>query len=414
MKIWSKTFSISLMMTVALMVVISCQESASLIYYDKDAPAPAMIEISSIAIENLNGKAILRYTVPQDENLLYVKAIYESSPGIERQVTSSRFVDTLALEGFSSAGDYTVKLFTVGKNEKESGPENVTVSPLTPPIEDAFSSLKMIASFGGVEGSFSNIHKAPLKAVLYADLYNTGEPVFLQSFVINNPSALFTVRGLPNVTAKFFVYLMDRWGNKSETKEFTLTPLYEVKLDKTLWKEHKLPSDFQNTAQDNYPGYVFNHLFSGVICPIDDWSGNFIPEYRPLPSYFTIDLGVTAKISRFNMVPWWLFIYMNYPRKFEIYGTETPNPGDDLNGSEWKLIGKFQSYKPSGEDPAIITEEDKAYAWPGGVNFDVRPSEFQPDPYFPVRIIRFKITEIWGGDSFYSIDELTIWGEIVD
>lgn len=413
MKTWSKTLSISLMMIVALMIVISCEESANLIYYDKDAPAPAMIEVSSITVENLHGKAVLRYTVPLDENLLYVKAIYESSPGIEREATSSRFADTLALEGFSRAGDYSVKLYTVGKNEKETGPESITVSPLAPPIEDAFSSLHMIATFGGVEGAFSNVHQAPLKAVLYADLENTGEPTFLQSFVIANPSARFTIRDLPSTPAKFFVYLIDRWGNKSETKEYTLTPLFEERLDKTLWKEYKLPSDFQDTAENNYHGYRFTHLFSGVICPKNHWAGNFIPVVLSLPSYFTIDLGVTAKISRFNMVPWWSSIYARYPKVFEIYGSAIPNPGDDLDGSEWKLIGRFRSYKPSGDDFAIRTEEDRAFIWPDGENFDVKPSDLQPDPYFPVRVIRFKIIETWWGRLTYSIDELTMWGEIV-
>ena len=412
MKNWYKILGTLLMMTILLKVMVSCQESASLIYYDEDAPAPKMIDVSSVTVENLAGKAVLRYTVPLDENLLYVKAIYQSSPGVERKATSSRFVDTLALEGFANSGDYTVKLYTVGKNEKETGPVRVSVSPLVPPLVEAFPSLNMIATFGGVEGSFSNASKTPLKAVLMADTADTGETVFLQSFVIDNPNALFTIRGLESKLMKFQVYLMDRWGNKSEPKEFDLTPMYEEKLDKTLWKENKLPSDFQNTLENNYPGYAFRGLISGVICPWGGWSENFIPEVRPLPSLFTIDLGVTAKISRFSFIPWWTWIYTNYPRNFEVYGTSVINPGDDLNGSEWKLLGKYQSYKPSGEDPGVVTAEDQNFAWPAGEVFDVKPSDLQPDPYFPVRIIRFKITRNWNNGDTYSIDELNIWGDI--
>jgi hypothetical protein len=290
----------------------------------------------------------------------------------------------------------------------------MTVSPLLPPIAESFSSLNLIAVFGGVEGSFSNPHKAPLKAVLMTDTANTGEPVFLQSFAIDNPNATFTIRNLPSKSTKFYVYLIDRWGNKTETKEYELTPMFEERLDKKLWKENKLLSDFQNTLEYTYAGYFFRNLFDGIICPVNGWSNTFSPESRPLPSFFTIDLGVTAKISRFNFVPFW-YKKRNL-RSFEAYGTASTNPGDDLNGSEWKLIGKFSSWKPSGEDPGIWTAEDDAYVWPNGENFDVKPSTDQPDPYFPVRIIRYKILRLWNDSqvSNYSLDELTIYGEVIN
>ena len=230
----------------------------------------------------------------------------------------------------------------------------------------------MFATFGGIEGSFTNDSKTNLKAVLLADTANTGEPVFLQSFVIDNPKAKFTIRNLESKSTKFYVYLMDRWGNKSPTKEYELTPLFEERLDKTLWKEHKLPSDFQNTLENNYSGYVFKGLFNGIIAPKNAWAYTFIPEDRPLPSSFTIDLGVTVKISRFNLVPFWNYIYKQQPRFFEVYGTANLNPGDDLSGDEWQLLGEFSSYKPSGDDPAVVTNDDTNFIWPNGENFDVK------------------------------------------
>lgn len=355
----------------------------------------------------------MKYTIPQDDNLLYVKAVYETAPGIERQVQSSRFVDTLAIEGFANAGNYSVKLYSVGKNEKESEPIEITVSPLTPPLMEAFPSLNMIAVFGGIEGSFSNPHNAALKAVLMADTANIGKPVFLQSYTINNQNAVFSIRGLKTKPAKYYVYLVDRWGNKTETKEYELTPLYEERLDKNLWKEHKLASDFKKQYEDAGDLYFITHLFSDYIAPWGGYYGFFYPEITRFPNYFTIDLGVTAKLSRLNLVPWWWLIYNDFPRIFEIYGTTSLNPGDNLDDDEWKLIGQFETYKPSGDDPSVITQDDINFAWPGGINIDIKPSESQPDPYFPVRIIRFKIISNWSNtEKSYSIDELTIWGQI--
>lgn len=400
-----------LVIMVMVMLLFSCEESTNLVYYDKDAPAPVQLDLTTISVENQPGKSVLKYTVPLDENLLYVKAVYETAPGMERQVQSSRFVDTLALEGFADAGTYPVKLYCVGKNKKESKPIEITVSPLIPPLIEAFPSLNLIATFGGIEGNFTNKYQVPLKAVLMADTANTGEPVFLQSYTIKNPNAEFSIRGLKAKPAQFYVYLMDRWGNKTETKEFELTPMFEERLDKTIWKEYKLASDFQNTLENNSPNYVFTNMFNDYVAPNGHYN-NFIPEHRPLPSYFTIDLGVNVKVSRFNFVPWWAWVYWSYPKTFEVYGSSIPNPGDNLNGEEWRLLGAFESYRPSGATSSS-PDDDFAFIWPDGENFDVKPTELQPDPYFPIRVIRFKILSNWSGLNEYSIDELTIWGEII-
>ena len=143
MKHTMNSFRNLLILAVMLKILFGCQESTALIFYDENAPAPISIDVNSITVENLSGKSILKYIVPHDENLLYVKAIYESAPEVIREAQSSRFVDTLALEGFAKEGDYNVKLYSVGKNKKESDPVSITVSPLIPPIVEAFPSLNV-------------------------------------------------------------------------------------------------------------------------------------------------------------------------------------------------------------------------------------------------------------------------------
>jgi hypothetical protein len=395
-----------------LLAFVACEEDEKLVYYDEDAPAPAVIDASAVTVENFAGISVIRYKIPLDDNLLYVKAEYEPAPGVKRQAKSSRFTDSLAIEGFAVAGDYEVKLFSVGKNGKELGPVTVIASPLIPPVAEAFPSLDIIAVFGGIEGKFSNLSGQPLKVVLMID--STGnETEYMQTFVIDNPDAKFTVRGLPAKPMRFFAYMMDRWGNKTDTKEYTLTPMFEEALDKMLWKEFKLPSDFQETSENNYAGYRFTGIFDNIICARNKWTNVFYPVTPYLPATFTIDLGVEVRLSRFNMVPWWNWIYTHYPRKFEVYGTASRNPGDELMGGDWTLIGKFDSWKPSGDDPLVVTVDDQNYAWPGGENFDVKPSEDQANPYFPVRMVRFRIMSEWGELQIYAIDELSIWGEVI-
>ncbi|MDR0844383.1 MAG: DUF4959 domain-containing protein, partial [Tannerella sp.] len=84
-------------------MLFSCKETDHLIYYDENAPAPASLNTNSITVENLAGKSVLKYDVPNDDNLLYIKAVYESSPGVVRTAQSSRFENTLSLEGFHDA-----------------------------------------------------------------------------------------------------------------------------------------------------------------------------------------------------------------------------------------------------------------------------------------------------------------------
>jgi hypothetical protein len=210
--------------------------------------------------------------------------------------------------------------------------------------------------------------------------------------------------------------MVDRWGNKTDMKEFTVTPMFEEVLDKKLWWEFKLPSDYIRYANQN-SNYKIEGMFDDIICPRNQWRNLFYPEVLSLPSLFTIDLGVEAKLSRFNMVPSWQFIYTAYPREFEVYGTASDNPGDNLSpGGDWTLIGKFKSWKPSGDDLLMVTTDDQNYAWPGGENFDIKPSPEQPNPYFTVRMIRFRIMVAYKkSDSSiaYGIDELTLWGEII-
>jgi hypothetical protein len=86
----------------------------------------------------------------------------------------------------------------------------------------------------------------------------------------------------------------------------------------------------------------------------------FFTANSNVPGSFTLDLGVEVKLSRFNMVPFWEGLYVQNPKKIELYGTTSLRPGDDFEGGDWTLIGKFESWKPSGDDPLLVTDDDIA------------------------------------------------------
>ena len=108
-------------------LLAACAEEERITYYDPDAPAPVALDRNTVSVTDLPGKSVIKYRLPDDENLLYVKAVYESAPGVVREAKASLFVDTLVVEGFGAEGDHSVQLFCMGKNEKPSDAVKITV-----------------------------------------------------------------------------------------------------------------------------------------------------------------------------------------------------------------------------------------------------------------------------------------------
>mgnify|MGYP001781148386 FL=1 len=118
-----------------------------------DSVAPGLP--TNIKVENINGGAIIRYTPPKDDDLLCVMASYMIN-GIERTTKASPYVDSLIVEGFGKIGDYNIYLKSIDKSRNESESETVTISPLTPPVDFIYKSLKITDSFGGVSMTWEN------------------------------------------------------------------------------------------------------------------------------------------------------------------------------------------------------------------------------------------------------------------
>ena len=106
--------------------------------------------------------AIITYTLPQDEDLLYVKAVYSLKEGVMSESRSSVYSDTLKVEGFGDTREREVKLIAVDRSKNES-PEVVTkINPLEPPIAKIGETLDLIADFGGVQATWENPDRAEI------------------------------------------------------------------------------------------------------------------------------------------------------------------------------------------------------------------------------------------------------------
>jgi hypothetical protein len=387
----------------------SCTEEGRLDQIPGGNAIPA--QVKNVTVENLNGSAVLRYKVPIDSNLLYVKAVYEIRPGVSRESYSSYYEDTLRVDGFSDTTTYNVNIYSVGKNGKCSEPLIYKVKPLISPINQSSATLGLVQNFGGVKISLTNEQEASFAIVLLRDSANIGHWNTLKTFYAGTKDIALSFRGLDSVPQKFGVYIQDHFGNASDTIVKTLTPWFEQLIPKDSWTEYHLPTDTWQ-PYGNLEQYSLHYIWDGITSNADlMFCGQ---TASPLPQWATWDLGQTVILSRFKVFQRLGSEYASgAPKDFEIWGSVNPNP-DGSWDSSWFPIGKYESYKLSAG--TTITQEDRTYANVTGIDFDVAVTDFAPNPFVPVRYIRFKTLEIYSGPSPTGplyLAEITFWGRIL-
>lgn len=374
----------------------SCKEGEMSPINSDEAPLP----VSDVQVENLSGGARITYNLPKNKNLLYIKAVYNISANVEREVKSSYYQNNLTIDGFSDTLSYDVQLYAVSRGEKVSEPVTVTVKPLTPPVLKVFQSLQMKETFGGVRISFENESEA--NVVLTALASDTiGDLVQADTYYTKRKEGSFAVRGFDSVERIFGVFVRDRWNNCSDTLLANLTPVFESQLDKTKFKEIHLPSD-------TYEGHVsskIEYLWDNKT----GHSGTSIFHSKPgsgLPQWFTFDMGVTTTLSRFKLHHRDGGTDGSYtggdPKVYEVWGSTDPDT--DGGWENWTLLMTCESVKPSGLPEGTVTSEDKQFAVVDGEDFDF------PTGIPPVRYLRFKILKVWGALDHMYIAELAFWG----
>jgi hypothetical protein len=370
-----------------VVMIAACKEE--MIEPGKGHGAPGTV--SNIAVENLPGAARITYVLPDNVDLLYVKALFTVN-GKEREVKSSLFNNFLVVDGFGNTNQYEVKLYAVNRSEEASQPVMVTVKPLEPPVITIARSITTQADFGGMSLKFTNLTEAEVSIhVLTID--STGDWAPVDILYTKRKEGTFAVRGFEAKEKTFGIYVKDRWDNHSDTLSVKLIPLFEAELLRSNFKELRLASDAKLIDAAWNFSLLFDDKFADICYHTAVGSG--------MPQWFTIDMTNIATLSRFKMWQRQGNIYNHgNVKRFEIWGSN--NPGDDW--ASWTKLGTFEGIRPSGlPTGATPTNEDIAYAAAG--------EEFVfPPGMTPVRYLRFKTLESWSGGNFVHILELRFWG----
>lgn len=383
-----------LLLTASLLWMCEAEERGQI---SMDTIPPA--QVTSVYVENLPGGAIISYIIPEDEDLLYVKAIYHLDDGRIMEQKASAYSTKLEIVGIGKGKPQTIQLITGDRSKNESAPLKVEIQPLDSPIYDILNSITILNDFGGITLKWNN----PLEADIIISVdtldmdnkFQTSATIYTSSIVGKR-----SIRGLAPVERIFAVSISDPWNNTTDTVSGMYLPIYEEQLDRKKF------------SRWNPPGIPYMSLGGGwEIEKIWDGLGGNTgigyswPTTSKMGDSWTMNLGVTAKLSRFKihqrMTSAQVYTGANI-KSFDLYGS--PNANVNENVETWIYLGSYESFKPSGLPHGQVSDEDIAYALAG--------EEYMVDISIPaVRYLRFRVNKTWGGANYMQLMEVEFFGQ---
>ena len=390
---------INLFIILFLGLMMACGEEERWQYATDNIPPG---QVTNVQVENVPGGAVITYMVPNDNDLLYVKAVYRMSDGTEVEQKSSASIPRISVEGLGRAQRQTVQLICGDRSGNESAAYTVEIDPLDAPIYEILESVAITADFGGIRIDWENPLRENIVLTIYvADEYGRFNEI--QNVYSRTASGRYNLRGFPVEERTFAVSVRDRWNNKTDRVSDNYIPLLEEKLDRLKFGRWNPPGIPYSQLAGSW---VFENMFDGLLTE-PGWS---FPNENILPNSITINLGQMAKLNRLVVFQRgivtnnsYLFSLYNVKR-FQLYASPHPNVNQDF--STWLFMGDFESVKPSGGALGVNTDEDIAYA-SAGESYII-----QDNSHVFVQYVRIHILETWSGSPVAQFIELEFFGEL--
>ena len=373
--------------------------------FDKDTTQPDVV--TNVKVINFNGGAYITYTLPATQNVLYVEANYQINSTRKRQTQSSYYIDTIMVEGFAESRDYDITIYSVSRANIKSAPVTVTVHPDKPYYKLIKETVKLTPDFGGLHVTALNKARRNMSITMLTRDSTTNQLGIIDQHFESVDSINYSIRGYAATPREFGYYVSDEFGNNSDTTFVTLTPLFEVLLDKKKFYTYRLNSDavvgygwevlylWDNKTDGNSPGW---HTTGGSV-----------------PMSCTFGIGQSTQLSHFMLWerPDGSVYGYGEPKTFTLWGSNANAPGDftvipyAAQGAvvgDWTSLGTFRfPDPPSGSLPGQTNAADEAFV-EAGVNFNVSINNPK------VKFIRFVTNDTWGGVDYTHMMELSFYG----
>lgn len=337
--------------------ILSCSKNE-----DSDTTPPGIV--SNISVTPINGGGVISYTLPSDDDISYVRAVYTNSQGEEVYRVSSKYNTTIEVNGLNQTTSVQVSLYVVDENENTSEAVVIDFIPLESFIFLVQQSIEITPDLGGVKITWENISSKTV--FVYVHILNGSEET-VRILSSNNEQELLFIRGLESVEMTFSTKVEDFDGNITDLEEKgTFTPLFEELIDKSTWT---LVSN-QSMNGNAYEGRTVN-FWDDVVDTVDTNSDNsyFIATRENnggslnFPLDIVINLNKDVKIQRFKI--WQRAYWYNGPSPIQPYyyqeeNIKTFNLYASNDGQTWNLLGEFDIGDPrdaSGNIPATAIQE---------------------------------------------------------
>jgi len=378
-------------------IMMGCSKSEEV-----DTNPPGVV--SNITIIPTNGGGIINYSLPTDDDVLYVKAVYENSQGEEVFRVSSKHNTFLEVNGLSQTSAVSVKLYVVDESENKSEAIEVDFIPLESFIFLVQESIEITPDLGGVKISWNNI--ASKTVFVYVHILDGGNEI-IRILSSNNPEESIFIRGLASTEMTFSTKVEDFDSNITELKEIgKYTPLFEEKIDKSTWT---LVSS-QSMNGDAYEGKTVN-FWDDIVDTVETDSDNsyFIATRDNnggslnFPLDIVIDFNKNVKIQRFKV--WQRAYWYNgggITYHYQEENIKSFNLYASTDAQTWDLLGEFDIGDPrnaAGNIPTTAFQEAI-----DGHEFSLENTSEA------FRYLKVQITSNYGSTQIAVGSEITLFG----
>jgi hypothetical protein len=299
-----KTIRYITIMACLVAVICGCEESKRFEINYADNTPPGKPEI--LGYRAVNGGGVIRFKVPEDEDLLSIDASYKNPKGEDVWFSTSYYVDSISVIGFPDNQPRTVQVYAVDRAGNRSESQTVDITPLDPAVQLISQSVQVKGGFGSFYVDWKNELRQNINVFLDYSYKLNGEQVERHTIVssINVDVREFVrMEDIPEtepITVNMRVE--DRYGNSNVLAPATVYLKHDEIIPKDNWFLPNELTDTLGVRMGYFPGPVKTGgrvLIDGIIEKNQNnnfTKGEVLGGVKPVN--FLVDLGEEWELSR--------------------------------------------------------------------------------------------------------------------